>query len=218
MLLASQVISVAFYNEHGKSEKFCSEALISDWGSFMCCKSRTWIPLLYFPSEGSHTQDFYALKNPLTPAGFEPTNLRSSGESDNHGTTGVDVISHNFVVCTMADPYCCCEVVYRLGAVDMHKLCNLFNFAFSLNHFWPTSMHIIFQTVSPLRKMLVPCNHNTATQCVTTINLLHHLKRFGSTVLPNFWQNLMFVSCSICNIFEFQHTHSNHHHSNAGST
>ena len=40
-LLTSQVISVAFYSEHEKSDKFCSEALISAWGSFMCCKSTT---------------------------------------------------------------------------------------------------------------------------------------------------------------------------------
>ena len=45
---------------------------------------------LYFPSEGSHTQDFYALKNPSTPAGIEPANLGPSGEYDNHGTTGIE--------------------------------------------------------------------------------------------------------------------------------
>ena len=48
-------------------------------------------PRLYFPSEGNHTQDFYALKNPSTTGGFESVNLGSSGEYDNHGTTGVDV-------------------------------------------------------------------------------------------------------------------------------
>ena len=57
-LLTSQVISVAFYSEREKSHKFCSEALISAWGSFTCRKSTTWNPWLYFPSEGSHTQDF----------------------------------------------------------------------------------------------------------------------------------------------------------------
>ena len=55
----------------------------------MCRKSMTWDPLLYFHSEGSHTQDFYTLKNPSTLAGFEPANLGSSGDYDNHGTTGV---------------------------------------------------------------------------------------------------------------------------------
>ena len=45
---------------------------------------------VYFPSKGSHTRDFYALKNPSTLAGFEPVNLGSSGEYDNHLTTGVD--------------------------------------------------------------------------------------------------------------------------------
>ena len=61
-LLTSQVISVAFYSEIKKSDKFCSEALISAWGSFTCRKSTTRVPRLYFTSEGSHTQDFYALK------------------------------------------------------------------------------------------------------------------------------------------------------------
>ena len=51
----------------------------------------TWDPQLYFPSEGSHLQDFYAKKNSSTPAGFEPTNLGSGGEYDNHETTGVDL-------------------------------------------------------------------------------------------------------------------------------
>ena len=34
----------------------------SAWGYFTCRKSTTRDPRLYFPSEGSHTQDFYALK------------------------------------------------------------------------------------------------------------------------------------------------------------
>ena len=88
--LTSQVISVAFYSEHEKSDKFCSEALILASGSFTCHKSTSQDPRLYFPSEGSHTQDFYPLKNPSTPAGFEPANLGSSGEYDNHKTTEVD--------------------------------------------------------------------------------------------------------------------------------
>ena len=71
-------------------EKFCSKALISAWGSFTCRKSMTRDPRLYFPSEGRNTRDFYALKYPSTPAGFEPAILASSGEYDNHGTTGVD--------------------------------------------------------------------------------------------------------------------------------
>ena len=40
-------------------------------------------PRLYFPSEGSHTQYFYALKNPSFPAGIEPAKLGSRGEYDN---------------------------------------------------------------------------------------------------------------------------------------
>ena len=50
-LLISQVISVAFYSEREKSEKFCSKALISGWGSFTFRKSTTLDPRLYFPSE-----------------------------------------------------------------------------------------------------------------------------------------------------------------------
>ena len=89
-LLTSQIISVAFYSEREKADKFCSEVLISAWGSFTCRKSTTW---LYFPSERSHTPDFYALKKihrPRPGLNFEPTNLGSSGKYDNHGTTGVD--------------------------------------------------------------------------------------------------------------------------------
>ena len=61
-LLAAQVISVTFYIEREKSDKFCSEALISAWGSFTYRKSMTLDQRLFFPSEGSYTQDFYALK------------------------------------------------------------------------------------------------------------------------------------------------------------
>ena len=64
-LLTSQVICVAFYNEREKSDKFCSVALISAWGSFMFSKSTTREPRLYLPSERSHSQDFYALKNSI---------------------------------------------------------------------------------------------------------------------------------------------------------
>ena len=89
-LLTSQIISVAFYSERENADKFCLEALISAWGSFTCRKSMTRDPWLYFPSEGSHTQDFYALKSPFTLAGFESVNLGSIGEYGNHGTTRVD--------------------------------------------------------------------------------------------------------------------------------
>ena len=52
-LLTTQVISVAFYSEREKSDKFSSETLISAWGSFTCRKSTTRDPRLYFSSEGS---------------------------------------------------------------------------------------------------------------------------------------------------------------------
>ena len=66
--------------------KFCSEAVISAWGSFTCRKSTTRDPRLYFPSEGSHTQDFYALKtiHRLRPG----SNLRTSDPEASMITTG----------------------------------------------------------------------------------------------------------------------------------
>ena len=85
-LLTYQIISVAFYSEREKSDKFCSESLTPAGVSFTRRTSTTRDQRLYFPSEGNHTQDFYALKNSSTPAGFEPANLGASGEYENHGT------------------------------------------------------------------------------------------------------------------------------------
>ena len=48
--------------------------------SFTCCKSATWDRQLYFPSEGRHAEDFFALKNPMALAGFEPANLGTKGQ------------------------------------------------------------------------------------------------------------------------------------------
>ena len=70
--ITSQVISVAFYIEREKTDKFCSEALISAWGYFMCSKSTTRKQWLYFPSKGSHTQNFYALKIHRPRSGLNP--------------------------------------------------------------------------------------------------------------------------------------------------
>ena len=65
--LTSQVISVAFYIDREKSDRFCSEALISASGSFSWRKSTTRDQRLNFPPEGSFTQDFYALKKYIDP-------------------------------------------------------------------------------------------------------------------------------------------------------
>jgi hypothetical protein len=43
-------------------------------GSFICHKSATWDRRLYFPSEGRHAEDFFALKNSTALPGFEPAN------------------------------------------------------------------------------------------------------------------------------------------------
>ena len=69
---------------------------MSSWGSFTCRKSTTWDPRIYFPPEGSHTQGFYALKNPSTPAGFEPANLGTSGGLIK-AVGGVEIFLHSFV-------------------------------------------------------------------------------------------------------------------------
>ena len=91
--LTSQIISVAFYIESEKSDKFCSEAPISAWGSFTWRKFTIRDQRLYFPSEGSHTQDFYALKKSIDPGRawtrepriqwrvWWPLNHRSGGRS-----------------------------------------------------------------------------------------------------------------------------------------
>ena len=43
--------------------------------SFTCRKSTTWDRGLYFTSEGRRAEDFFALKNSMASAGFEPANL-----------------------------------------------------------------------------------------------------------------------------------------------
>ena len=48
--------------------------------SFTCHKSTTWDKRLYFPSEGRRAKDFFALKNPMASAGFEPANLGTKGQ------------------------------------------------------------------------------------------------------------------------------------------
>ena len=66
--------------------KLCSEALISAWVSFMCRKSTTQDPQLYFPSKESLTQDFYALKKSIDSGWVWTHEPRI--QYDNHGTTG----------------------------------------------------------------------------------------------------------------------------------
>jgi hypothetical protein len=42
--------------------------------------STTWDKRLYFPSEGSRAEDFFALKNPTASAGFESAYLGTKGQ------------------------------------------------------------------------------------------------------------------------------------------
>jgi hypothetical protein len=56
-------------------------------GSFTCRKATTWDRRLYFPSEGRHAEEFFALKNPTASAGFEPAIFGTRGQHANHQTT-----------------------------------------------------------------------------------------------------------------------------------
>ena len=85
-VLTSKVISVVSDIEREKSNKFLSEGLISAWGTFTSRKSTTRDPRLYFPSEGSHTQDFYALKKIHRPR--PRSNPRTSDPEASMITTG----------------------------------------------------------------------------------------------------------------------------------
>ena len=74
-LLTSQIFSVASYSEREKSEKFCSVALISAWGSFTCRKTTTWTHGFSFLPKEVILRIFTLWKNPSTPAEFESANL-----------------------------------------------------------------------------------------------------------------------------------------------
>ena len=50
-----------------KVRQILLKSSISAWGSFTCRKSTTRDQRLYFPSEGIHTQEFYALKKSIDP-------------------------------------------------------------------------------------------------------------------------------------------------------
>ena len=40
----------------------------------------TWDRQLYFPWQGRRAEDFFAPKNPMASAGFEPANLGTNGQ------------------------------------------------------------------------------------------------------------------------------------------
>ena len=111
MLLTPQVISVAFYSEREKSDKFCSEVLISAWGSFTCRKSTTWDPQLYFPSQGSHSQDFYTLKKINQPwLGLNPRTSDPVKSTITTGPPGLAIFlnntcSNNRLACRLSNIY-----------------------------------------------------------------------------------------------------------------
>ena len=72
---------------------------------FTCSKSTTRDPRLYFPSEGSHTQDFYALKNSIDPR--QRSNLRTSDPEASMITTGPPGSTHQFEhICIVYNRFC----------------------------------------------------------------------------------------------------------------
>ena len=88
--LTCQVISVAFYIEREKSGKFCSKVLISAKVLLRAVKLRHWTNGFSSLPKEVILNIFTLWKIPSTPDWFETANLGSSGQYDNHGTTGVD--------------------------------------------------------------------------------------------------------------------------------
>ena len=178
MLFKSHVISVAFFSERVKSDKFCSEALISAWGSFMCRKCTTRDPWLYFPCEGSHTQDFYALKkNPSTPSGLYP---RTTRENDNHGITGVDMIIMNYsyiewkILQVVSGCWNAPEFLAGTEYVQMMNTCcsTMYRSIFLVIRFvtiWPST-----QTEQGIRSALTAESRRRTSRCVQEITCRHH--------------------------------------------
>jgi hypothetical protein len=58
-------------------------------GSLTCRKSAAWDRRLYFPSEGRHTEDFIALKNPKASAGVEPSRSNHANYYTTEAASGV---------------------------------------------------------------------------------------------------------------------------------
>jgi hypothetical protein len=51
-------------------------------------------------------------------------------------TRHVQVMRQNFMASTIANPCCCCDFIYHLGAVDMHQCCNFLDLEFSSDCSW----------------------------------------------------------------------------------
>ena len=87
--LTSQAISVAFYIEREKSDKFCSEAVISAWGSFTCRKSTAQDQRLYFSLRRQSYSEFLRSEKIDRPRpGLNPPTSDSLMSTYNYWTTG----------------------------------------------------------------------------------------------------------------------------------
>jgi hypothetical protein len=95
-------------------------------------------------------------------------------------TRHVQVIRQNFMASTITNPCCCCDFIYHLGAVGTHQRCTFLDLVFSSDRSWPTSMLIIFQTLSPPLQNVCATYHSTNAQGFFAIHLLDHLKCFTS--------------------------------------
>ena len=96
--LTSQVISVAYYTEVNcptnfvQRPKFRLEVLLRAVNLWHGTSGFTFLPKEII------LRIFTLWKYPSTPAGCEHANLGSSGEYDNHWTTGVDARSHTVAI------------------------------------------------------------------------------------------------------------------------
>jgi hypothetical protein len=73
------------------SGEFCRQIATSTLfeGILTSRKAATWDRQIYFPSEGRHSEEFFALKNPTASAGFEPANPQTTEAAD----TGITKVS-----------------------------------------------------------------------------------------------------------------------------
>jgi hypothetical protein len=83
-------------------------------GSFTCRKSTTWDQWLYFPSEGSRAEDFFALKNP----GLNPQTwvLKASTQPLDHRSRS----TYKPSLCTLHPRVCNITMIYLLSVQIYH--------------------------------------------------------------------------------------------------
>jgi hypothetical protein len=116
----------------------------------------------------------------------------------------VQLMRQNFVASTMANSYCCCDFIYCLGEVGMHRHCNFLGLEYISDCSWLTSM-----LISSLSQLSLPCAkrlcHLNTTQWPKAFSPYTCLIIWNVSLadLPNFLRNLVFTYCSNCKILGF---------------